>query len=252
MIKHAAKLFKELQTIPEGQIPVIVPVFNLVSYAKFMVEQLENYNINSFIICDNNSSYPPMIEYLEELSKTHRVVRFEDNLGPRVFAETKEFLSIMPEYFIISDPDLVFNKELPNRFLDKMKRILDMYGVSKVGFAIDIQETKDKFFDAHQVARWEGSYWERTVEMYPEKDPLYPAPIDTTFCMYKKQSVINELRLNPMGITSTSALRIGGRFTCEHMGWWKEQPLTKEEEEYYNTTQVWASTYNEKKKLGFL
>jgi hypothetical protein len=252
MIKHAAKLFKQLQTIPKEEIPVIVPVFNLVSYAKFIVNELQNYNINSFIICDNNSTYPPMIEYLEELSKTHRVVRFDENLGPRVFAESKEFLSIMPEYFILTDPDLVFNKDLPTRFLEKMRRILDMYGVSKVGFAIDIEQTKDKFFDAQQVKKWEGSYWEKVVELYPEKDPLYSAPIDTTFCMYKKQNVINELKANPMGITSTSALRIGGRFTCEHMGWWKEQPLTKEEEQYYNNTQMWASTYNEKKRLGFI
>lgn len=252
MISEAAKLYKHLLTIEKSEIPIIVPVFDLVTYAKFMVSQLLDYGLENFIICDNNSTYPPMIEYLDELSKTQRVVRFDENLGPRVFAERPEFLSIMPEYFIITDPDLIFNPNLPKSFLSKMIRIIEMYGISKVGFAIDIEENKDRFFNQNQVFVWEENYWKNKVEIYKEADPIYSAPIDTTFCMHKKQNIINELKANPMGITSTSAFRIAGRFTCEHMGWWKEQPISKEEEEYYNNTQLWASTYNEKRKLRFI
>jgi hypothetical protein len=36
------------------------------------------------------------------------------------------------------------------------------------------------------------------------------------------------------------------------MGWWKEQPWTEEEERYYNSAQVWASTYKEKVKKGYI
>jgi len=252
MIKYAAQLYRQLQTIPAGEIPIIIPVFNLVTYAKFMVDQLERYGLNNFIICDNNSTDQPMIEYLDELSKTHRVVRFEENLGPRVFAERPEFLASMPDYFIVTDPDLIFNDTLPKSFLSKMKRILDMYDVSKVGFAIDIEDTKELFFDAIQVQRWEGSYWKSPVNVYTEKDQLYAAPIDTTFCMFRKDRVIRELTNIRQGITGTSALRIAGRFTCQHMGWWKNQPVSQEELDYYHNRQEWASTYKEKVKLGYI
>jgi len=252
MIKNAARFLEKLQTIPDGEVPIIVPVFNLVSYAKFMVDQLLEYGLENFIICDNNSTYPTMIEYLQELSKTHRVVFYDENLGPRVYAERPEFLAVMPDYFILTDPDLVFNYNLPKRFIDKMKRIIDTYNVSKVGFAIDIEETKDKFFDPMQVKRWEGSYWTNQIEIYPERDPIYAAPIDTTFCLYNKARILKELVGNKNGITSTTSIRVAGRFTCEHMGWWAEQPVTKEEEDYYNERQQWASTYNEKKRLGYL
>lgn len=252
MICEAAKLYQQLQTIPKDEVPIIVPVFNLVSYAKFMVEQLKERGLNNFIICDNNSTYQPMIDYLNELSKTERVVRFDQNLGPRILAERQEFLSVLPEYFIITDPDLIFNEKLPKKFISKMKRIIDTYGVSKAGFAIDIEETKDKFFNAHQVSIWEGAYWNNQIKAYEEVDYVYAAPIDTTFCLYKKSRFIEELKTNRTGITSTSAVRIGGRFTCEHMGWWKDQPVSEEEMNFYNETQKWASTYNEKKRLGYV
>lgn len=252
MISEAAKLYKELQTIPDDEVPIIIPVFNLVSYTKFMVEQLKNIGLNNFIICDNNSSYPPMIKYLKDLSKTDRVVFFNENLGPRVYGERPEFLSVLPEYFIITDPDIIFNKSLPKNFLNKMKRIINMYNVSKVGFAIDIENTKNKFFNSDQVNIWEGNYWKIPITLYDEQDSLYSAPIDTTFCLYKKDLLIKELLNNRSGLPSTTSIRIAGRFTCEHMGWWKEQPLSIEEELYYNDSQQWASTYKEKKRLGYV
>jgi hypothetical protein len=252
MIKQASLLLKKLHTLKEDDIPILIPTFNLVSYAKFMVDQLDSYGIDKYIICDNNSTYQPMIDYLDEISQNKMIVRFTENLGPRVFGERPEFMAILPEYFIVTDPDLIFNPELPKNFISKMKRVIDTYNVSKAGFAIDIDQTKDKFFNAAQVRIWEGSYWLNKIDLYPEKDPVYSAPIDTTFCLYKKSIFIKELMEKRKGITATSAVRIAGRFTCQHMGWWKEQPLTPEEELYYNSSQVWASTQNEKKRLGYL
>ena len=253
MIGDAAKLYEQLQTIDADQVPILIPTFNLVSYAKFMVKQLDDYGLDNYIVCDNNSTYGPMVEFLDELSSNgRRVARFENNLGPRALAERPEFLSILPEYFIVTDPDLIFNENLPKNFINKMKRIIDTYNVSKAGFAIDIHETKDKFFNSHQVYIWEGTYWDNQIKLYDERDPVYAAPIDTTFCLHKKSSIVNEMKRSRNGITSTSGIRIAGRFTCQHMGWWKDQPLTDEEHEYYNKHQAWASTYNEKVRLGYV
>ena len=93
----------------------------------------------------------------------------------------------MPKHFIVTDPDLIFNPDLPKNFIDKMKRIIDMYGVSKAGFAIDIEETKEKFFDYWQVKKWESYYWGNQITLNTEKDPLFAAAIDTTFCLYDKE-----------------------------------------------------------------
>jgi GT2 family glycosyltransferase len=244
-----------LKNFSENDIPIVIPVFNTVSYLKLTMEQLEERGLaDKVIVCDNDSQYPPMVEYLEELSKTRNVVLWGENLGPRVYSENKDICRAMPKYFIVTDPDLILNKDMPKNFIDKMKRIVDMYNVSKVGLAIEIYdpEERKRFFNADQVDRWERNYWLRKLEQYPEKDPVYLAPIDTTFVLYNRDKFLSEIDWVPGKMTcNTSAIRIAGRFTCQHMGWWKDQPLTEEEHEFYKNTHTWSSTENEKKRMGY-
>lgn len=235
-------------------IPIIIPVFNTSSYLSSMINQLESRGWTNIIICDNGSTYGPMLDLLDELSNRYDVVMWGENLGPRVYTENKDICSRMPKYFIVTDPDLLFNENMPASAINKMKRIVDMYGVSKAGLAIDIDspEERERFFNPRQVDLWERNYWSKKIEQYPEKDDLYAAPIDTTFCLYNRDQFLSEIDHVPARMTcNTSAIRIAGRFTCRHMGWWAKQPLTDEEHEFYKNTHTWSSTENEKKKLGY-
>jgi|LauGreDrversion4_2_1035121.scaffolds.fasta_scaffold260061_2 hypothetical protein len=252
-ITNIARFKDALKTIPANEVPIIIPVFNLCSYADNMVQQLLSRGITSFIVCDNASTYPPMVEYLDKLSTTQRVVRFSENLGPRCFAELPQMLAILPEYFIISDPDLVLNPNLPPDFIDKMKDVINAHNVSKAGFALDIYDTCHKFFNTAQVHKWEGKNWEIKVPQLSNcvLDDIYRAPLDTTFCLFKKSIYFREFFSIGFGITATSSLRIAGRFTCEHMGWWENQPVPKDEMDHYKNTQRWSSTCDEKTKLGY-
>lgn len=235
-------------------VPIIIPVFNTTTYLESMISQLEDRGWTNIIICDNGSTYPPMIDLLDRLAENYHVVKWGRNLGPRVYTEDKDICSKMPKYFIVTDPDLLFNENMPANALDKMKRIVDMYEVSKAGLAIDIDtpEERGRFFNANQVDLWERNYWTRKIERYPEKDDLYAAPIDTTFCLYNRDKFLLEIDNVAGRMTcNTSAIRIAGRFTCRHMGWWAEQPLTEEEYDFYKNTHTWSSTENEKKRLGY-
>lgn len=252
-------IYNDIQTVlidmDKLEIPVIIPTFNTPSYLKEMIQQLEDFDIQNIIICDNNSTYKPMLELLEKLSEKYAVVKWKDNLGPRVYTEEKAICSLMPEYFIITDPDLLLNPDMPKKFINKMKRIVDMYGVSKAGLAIEIfdEKERERFFDADQVDRWESNYWTRKIDHMPEVDDLYAAPIDTTFCLYNRDKFLAEIDTVPGKMTcNTSAIRIAGRFTCKHMGWWAKLPLTEDEYNFYiETITTWSSTENEKKKLGY-
>jgi hypothetical protein len=51
----------------------------------------------------------------------------------------------LPDKFIITDPDLEFNKNTPSNFIDIMISISDQYKSEKVGFALDLSES-DKMF----------------------------------------------------------------------------------------------------------
>lgn len=255
-IKVALEYQKEndSSTLIPDDVPIIIPVFNTATYLKSMVDQLESRGWTNIIICDNGSTYQPMIDLLDELANKYHVVKWGKNLGPRAYTEDKDICSRMPKYFIVTDPDLLFNDKMPPNAIDKMKRIVDMYGVSKVGLAIDIDtpEERERFFNPHQVDLWERGYWSRKIQRLPEVDDLYAAPIDTTFSLYNRDKFLAEIDHVPGRMTcNTSAIRIAGRFTCRHMGWWAKQPLTDEEYDFYKNTHTWSSTENEKKKLGY-
>lgn len=234
--------------------PIIMPVFNTPTYLTSMVDQLESRGWTNIIICDNKSTYPPMIDLLEDLSSRYPVVLWGKNMGPRVYVENKDICSKMPKYFILTDPDLILNPDMPKTAIKKMRRIVDMYGASKAGLAIDIHspDERERFFNAEQVDNWEARYWNVKMDQYPERDDLYAAPIDTTFALYNRDRFLSEIdHVEGRAACNTTGIRIAGRFTCRHMGWWAEQPLTDEEHEYYKNTHEWSSTENEKKKLGY-
>jgi glycosyltransferase involved in cell wall biosynthesis len=242
-------------TLIPDDVPIIIPTFNTPTYLKSMIDQLESRGWTNVIICDNNSTYQPMIDLLEELSQTYHVVRWLDNYGPRLYTENKDICSRMPKYFIVTDPDLLLNDNMPGSSIDKMKRIVDMYGVSKAGLAIDIDspEERERFFNANQVDDWERTYWSKKIDQYPEKDDLYAAPVDTTFALYNRDQFLSEIDHVPEKMTcNTSAIRIAGRFTCRHMGWWDKLPLEDDEYRFYKETITnWSSTESEKKRLGY-
>ena len=64
--------------------------------------------------------------------------------------------------------------------------------------------------------------------MTKQGDPIYRATIDTTFAVYTK-------RFFKRG-EFYSALRFGGRCTTQHLPWYLDNCLPKDEEEYYRTT----------------
>ena len=230
--------------------PIIIPVFNAPTYLKSMIDQLEARGWTNVIICDNDSTYPPMLDLLNELSIKYSVVMWGKNLGPRVYTEDKDICSRMPKYFIVTDPDLLFNDAMPASALNKMKRIVDMYGVSKVGLAVDIDspEEIEKFFNPKGVELGERVHWIKKIDRYQESDDLYHAPVDTTFALYNRDAFLVEIDNVPVRMTcNTSAIRIAGRFTCKHMGYWKETPLSEKEETHYKDHNVWSATYFEKK-----
>jgi hypothetical protein len=149
-----------VKSFNDSDIPIFIPVFEQLSYAKYMVSQLTGLGISNFILCDNGSSYEPMIDYLNNTSKDHRVLYLNNNYGPRIYSEVKEVLDKMPEWFIVTDPDLIFNKNLPSTFIEDMVEVSAYYQFPKVGFALEIfeKEASEKFFNKEQIHRWEARY----------------------------------------------------------------------------------------------
>jgi len=241
-----------VKSFNDSDIPIFIPVFEQVSYAKHMVDQLTSLGISNFILCDNNSTYGPMIDYLHKISQEHKVLYLNFNFGPRIYSEIAEVYNQMPDWFIVTDPDLIFNKNLPANFIDNMVEAASYYQLPKIGFAVEIfdAEASSKFFNKDLVHRWESRYWETPMGTMQDGSLIYSAAIDTTFALHNTSMISADIP-KVHGTPMLRAGRIAGNYTCEHMGWWKDQPLESEELEYYKKVQTWGSTENEKKRMGY-
>ncbi len=151
----------------------------------------------------------------------------DDNYGHEVV--TKCFYDFLPQYFIITDPDLQFNINLPNDFIQQLINISEERKSYKTGFALDISEPnlfnpKMKLCN-RTIEQWEARFWK--ILIADPKYILYMAEIDTTFCLYNKKFFdSNKLK----------AIRVAGNFICKHLPWYIDHKVPEDEMNYYLRT----------------
>jgi len=214
-------------------IPVIIIAFNNLTYVKMMINQFKTKNFKNIHIIDNNSSYPKLLEYYLTI-KDIKIHYMPENFGHRVLFRSinKNFYNQLPNFFILTDPDIKFNDDLPNNFLDRLCELTEKYKVGKAGFALCIKDyhkfknlTFTRFKKTKKIHEWEQVFWNDKLE-----DEVYKAGIDTTFAVYNKKYfkiVKNEAKF-------LNAVRVAGNFTAKHLPWYKESIVPDEEINYYN------------------
>ncbi len=194
-----------------------------------MVEQLKKYTQNIYIV-DNCSTYPPLIDYLNTINVN--VIRQDRNYGHTVIYRD-DIRKIGMSKYIITDPDLLINPNLPDNFIEILCNLSEKYRANKVGFALDISTDirKDVLYGGKTIQSWESQFWSKKI--LDDTFNLYDAPIDTTFCL------INH------NYPSTN-IRIAGDFTAVHRPWltyWKSE-LPIDELEFYKKTTKCSSWIN--------
>ena len=238
-------IFPALLDIKSDDIPIFIPTFNQPDLLRMTLKQLESYSHGPIIVYDNNSTYQPMIDFLSSIESDVSVVYSSKNTGPRLFTEDEQVLSIMPKNFIVTDPDLIYNKDLPSKYISEMKNIISKFKLAKIGFALDIDspEEIERFQDAEKVKQFEIAYWQEVIGNTTSNDPIYSAYIDTTFSLNDRDACRYHRKFGKPTFRYPSA-RIGGRYTCQHVGWWKKDliPQSKKEQEFYLKNQKWSHT----------
>jgi len=256
MILHSVK---DLIKLDSPNFPVVIPTYNNPTYTVTMIKKLIEYGFNysDIIILDNFSKYSKMKDVLDFAHQFGCiVVKKFTNDGPREYYKNKELFDWLPEKFILTDPDIGFNKNLPKDFINTMISISEKYKLYKVGFALDIEmdhlngdtNIKNIMFNPRlSMYQWEQQFWSNKLFETEDYDPVYSAAIDTTFCLVNKKFFRDYEE--PMQIKDL-CVRIGGDFTAQHYGWYEIPPIDKSEYEFY-LSQIppqWSFTSNEIKR----
>ncbi|MBD1433814.1 glycosyltransferase [Sphingobacterium sp. DN00404] len=221
-----------------NSIPVIIINFNQLDSLKKLIDFLLDRKIENIVIIDNQSDYPPLLEYYKSIESRVNIELMDKNYGHMVFFENKSLQKKYGQgYYIVTDADILPNPNLPKDFIQTMIQKMDKYKwrIVKVGFALDTETIPDHYPLKERVVSWESKYWEKELE----KD-VFSADIDTTFALYKP---FYPTKFKVSKLKFYRAIRLAGDFTSKHMGWYINPRNMTEEQSHYMKTSSGSSSW---------
>ncbi len=202
-------------------IPIFINNFNRLGCLQKLVNWLVEAGYRNIYILDNDSSYPPLLEYYQQLKTREtvvQVVQLGRNLGHAALWKSGilESLSVESPY-VYTDSDVVPVSECPKDFLKQFMDILQRYPLlKKVGLGLKTDGiTCD---NAEEVLALERRYYIHEMEPH-----FYFCPVDTTFALYR----------NYRHYHLCVAARTTGNLMAWHLPWHYDYKNLPPDELYY-------------------
>jgi FkbM family methyltransferase len=213
-------------------IPIIIICYNNYLYVKNTLDQVSKINkeyYKNIQILNNKSTCVNTIDFLNNVDV--KVINNLDNNGPWISSDNnKHIYDVLPNKFILTDPDLKLNENIPSNFIEILSYLSDKYGTSKIGFALDISDFekfyKGEYHKGRSIYYWEKQFWINKIQN--DNYELYKADIDTTFCLINKDNLSKH----------DYQVRIAGNFTAKHLPWYIENDIYTIYENYINNVSL--------------
>lgn len=219
------------KTLDIKKIPIIINNRNRLEYLEMLINSLEKKGYFNIFIIDNNSTYPPLLEFYDNRC-SYKVFRLKRNVGYTALWDTGLIKKFRKNYFVYTDSDVVLTDECPDDILQVLLAFLKKYpGVHKVGPALEISDLPR--CNKERVLKVESKFWEHQIS---EKPVAYKACIDTTFALHRPWS------FKHMGIFY-SQIRVGSPYTAKHMPWYEDPENLSKESLYYKQNANMQSTW---------
>lgn len=214
-------------------VPIIINNRNRYSFLKLMIDQLGSFGYKNIYVLDNDSSYPPLLEYYKTIQA--KVIYLKQNAGYRALWETNVFDRFKTNYYVYSDPDILLQPDCPKDFVFQLFHYLVKYPArEKAGVALKIDDLPEFYAHKKEAIANETPFWKKELE----KD-VYDAPVDTTLALYRPLAFGNA--------EECEAIRIGGKLAAQHLTWYLDSANLPEEEVFYkNSIKKDTSVYSVK------
>lgn len=221
--------------------PIYIINFNRLTVLKRLVECLENKGFQNIHIVDNESTYPPLLDYYQRTK--HKVHFLNKNYGHKAFWECGKFNDVINnEYYVVTDPDILPVEGCPSDFIELFyKLLIKNPQFTKVGFSLKCDDIPDCNNQKQFIVDWESKFYNKRCEhkcRFKGIDlSVYDAEIDTTFALYRPA-----FEPKNFGI----AIRTGYPYQCIHLPWYKDsnQELSEEDRYYANSVLDGVSNYS--------
>lgn len=217
----------------ENTIPIIIICYNNYKYVENTIYQIINkYNqyLKDIYILDNCSNCQDTINFLNKISMNIKVVFRNQNSGPWITeTNNSDIYNLLPNKYIITDPDLELNENLPSNFVEILSNLSDKYNCNKIGFALDISDFSEMYQSIYvsnlNIFEWENQFWINKIK--DNNYDIYSADIDTTFCLINKKNLNNKF-----------SIRVAGNFTAKHLPWYINNKIFNVYENYLNNNKT--------------
>lgn len=202
-------------------IPIIINNYNRLEMLSTLIDGLESRGYRNLYILDNQSTYPPLLEYYTRLS--YPVYMLNNNVGHLALWKTGFFKQFKDTYYAYTDSDLEIHPDCPDDFIEKFISLLEKYPKAlKVGFSICIDDLPDHYKLKNEVIEWEKVFWKEEIE-----PNIFRALIDTTFAVYKPYFIGEPI--DP----DCFCIRTGFPYSVRHLPWYINSDNLSKEELYY-------------------
>lgn len=202
-------------------IPIFINSYNRLGTLKLLVSWLLDAGYRKIYILDNDSTYPPLLEYYETLNKHEKyvwVLYLRKNWGHKAIwlSGILNRLHIDGPY-AYTDSDVVPWEGCRKDFLLPLLNILRKYPLlKKVGLGLKTDDIT--YFDADKTREMEKRFY--LYELEPE---VYFGAVDTTMALYR----------NYRHYHLYVSARTTGDLMARHMPWYYDYDNLPEDERYY-------------------
>lgn len=231
--KIAEYLFAE-KKVNFYNIPIIINNRNRYEYLLRLINSLTKRGYKNIIILDNNSTYPPLLDYYKNTCN-HEVVFLGKNLGHLALWKSHVYKRVKNSFYVYTDPDLEIYENCPNDFMKYLwQGLVDNPRVQKIGLGLITNDLPDCFKLKETVIEWEKKF---TSINY--NNLFYKAHVDTTFALYRPYASggSHDFKLT---------LRSKYPYMIHHLPWYVDSASISDEDKFYLES-IESSTYWSKK-----
>ena len=202
-------------------IPIIINNFNRLSMLKKLIRGLEQRGYTNIWIIDNNSTYPPLLEWMNAMNDKYHFVRLQTNVGHLSLFETGLYQRFWKGYYVYTDSDISIPDYVPADFVESLWNVMQRFPkMEKCGCALSINDIPDSFQNKHKVIDWEKQFWNEEI-----CENVYRGGVDTTFALYRPLII-------PY-LSNHVNCRVAGDLTLKHEPWYVDSSHLDDEENYY-------------------
>ena len=210
--------------MPFREVPIFVNSFNRLTCLRQLLEWLCAAGHRRIFVVDNASTYPPLLDYLDEVERHHiaTVIRLPENVGHLAIwaCGLLDRLGITSEY-VYTDPDVLPADFCPPDLVGFLQAVVaENPEILAAGPGLRLDDIPDHYPHRAAVLAWEGQFWLR-----PAAPRLFRAGIDTTFALYRPGAN------HTLG--TGRSIRTGWPYLAAHEGWYSDHQSPTDEEMHY-------------------